>query len=430
MLCSNEIYHQTKKQKSSDTTQIVAQCHTHTHTHNLVALPAPTDSPSGADEEFGIMASTTDHEWSPSSPDYSLPGDTNATLLRRDDDDHDDDDDDDDDDDHDDHDDIHTLDVVLSNGETTNAVANAVRPPAKNKPTRRWALPKRDKSSIAHRCNAPLRHVGGIPTTSKCAQHKPKSIINALRKINSEQRKFASYDRQLHPDHKCALKHREKDRTLYWARLRIMQFRRWLSLFINNNACGNVGFINETQAGLADAMCTRAAHQAVATPNSRYLHTGCPAMWAILLAQQVWCDDHGWQVECERARDRMSFTSMESVCTSFHRTETRLPEVHADETTELLKTTKQRTEGISRRFSSHSFGTEEHIMAKIDCLNSLLKASDPNGDFRGLHVDIARAVPPALIHKLEPGAKHKRCLQINEKHFARLCSSSSSSNSS
>jgi hypothetical protein len=163
-----------------------------------------------------------------------------------------------------------------------------------------------------------------------------------------------------------------------------------------------MGLISESDAELVDVLCTRAAFQASVTIDSRTLETGCPALWAVALTQEVWArQNHGWVVEDEIKRDEMSFATMEATCYSAHGEKTMLPEVHTNESIEYRKTKKQRECGVMRRFSSHCFGGPEQILAKLDCLDSLLKASDPF-ESKGLHGDIARAIPPALIRKPKP----------------------------
>lgn len=336
---------------------------------------------------------------------------------------------------------VDALELALVHGETSEATTNFAISPRKmsTKPKRRYALPKhmlpspvpvRPHSAPAATF-APLskKLVGGVPITKTRAPPKSKHVVESLRQIRKEQRDSTRLDRQLHPDENCSLKHRDKDRNDRWARLRVLQVRRWTSLFIkgNEDEYGNFGFINEQEAEKVDAMCIRAAYQAAATPNSRTLETGCPALWACALVQEVWArEHHGWVVECEVARDNMSFSSMENICISVEGWETTLPEVHTDESVEARKTKKQREDGVSRKFSSHSFGTPEQILAKLDCLDSLLKASD-RFEGKGLHGDIARAVPPALIRKPKPAAAQARRLQIAADHYSKMTSSSSSS---
>lgn len=338
---------------------------------------------------------------------------------------------------------VDALELALLHGDDEEGCTNFASSPAKMsaKPKRRIALPKHMMPSpVAVRPHAvpavtfaPLskRLVGGVPITKTRAPPKSKHIVESLRQIRKEQRDSTRLDRQLHPDENCSLKHRDKDRNERWARLRVLQVRRWTSLFIkgNEDEYANFGFIDEMEAEKVDAMCIRAAYQAAATPNSRTLETGCPALWACALVQEVWArDHHGWVVECDLARDNMSFSSMENTCIKVEGWETTLPEVHTDESAEARKTKKQREDGVPRKFSSHSFGTPDQILAKLDCLDSLLKASD-RFEGKGLHGDIARAVPPALMRKPKPAAAQARRLEIAANHFAKKVSSASSSSS-
>lgn len=339
--------------------------------------------------------------------------------------------------------DLDALELALLHGEDEEGGTNFASSPVKMsaKPKRRVALPKLISQpsptevrphAVPAATFAPLskRLVGGVPITKTRAPPKSKHIVESLRQIRKEQRDSTRLDRQLHPDENCSLKHRDKDRNERWARLRVLQVRRWTSLFIrgDEDEYANFGFIDELEAEKVDALCTRAAYQAAATPNSRTLETGCPALWACALVQEVWArDHHGWVVECELARDNMSFSSMENTCIKVEGWKTTLPEVHTDESVESRKTKKQREDGVPRRFSSHSFGTPDQILAKLDCLDSLLKASDRFG--KGLHGDIARAVPPALMRKPKPAAAQARRLEIAANHFAKKVSSAAASSS-
>ena len=294
------------------------------------------------------------------------------------------------------------------------------------KPARRVALPKHNVAGeslshpIAVRPSAPLSRkiVGGVPITKQRVQHKSKYVHDKIKALQRERSNYARTDRKVHPDGTFSLKHRDKDRDSRWAQLRVLQVRRWVGLFIkgNEDEYNNFGFIDEHEADMVDAMCIRAAYEAVDTPNSRTLETACAALWACALVQEVWAREHkGWVVEDENARDKMSFKHMESVCISVEGCKTVLPERHSDDSVELNKSKSQREKGVVRKFSSHAFGTYSQILAKLDCLDSLLKASD-RFEGKGLHGDIARAKPPALIRAPKPGAQQTRRMEIRNSH--------------
>ena len=253
---------------------------------------------------------------------------------------------------------------------------------------------------------APLsKFVGGVPITRSRPPPKAKGVAHREQQLRKLNRELAKMDSQMHPDMPRAhTKFRDKDRDEKWATLRTHQTQRVTGLYVANGRgeCGQSGLITPQDAVLVDALCTRAAHQAANTPRSRGLETGSAALWAIALVQEVYSRRHGWIVEDEQLQFRLSFASMEQVCCQTQGDATFLPERHVDEVKEMCKTSAEREHGVQRKLCSHSFGSHEQILAKLDCLDKLLKASDPNGV--GLHGEIKRKLPPALMRAPKPVA--------------------------
>ena len=111
-------------------------------------------------------------------------------------------------------------------------------------------------------------------------------------------------------------KHREKDRDVRWARLRVHQVRRVTSMFVRGDDEERLGLINEHEARVVDELCKRAAFAAAAMSDSRKLETANPGLWAIILVQQVWCNSNpgGWVVNDKCGMVNLSFPTMESIC--------------------------------------------------------------------------------------------------------------------
>ena len=252
--------------------------------------------------------------------------------------------------------------------------------------------------------SAPLAHkrvgrVGGVPITKKRRAPRSKEEVQREKMIRSAQREAERADRQLEGKTSASVKHKEKDRDMNWALRRIHQSRRVTSLFTCNDSYVRSGLITEDQACTVDNLCQAAAFEAAKTPNSRHLPTGCPALWTIALVQRVWAiNNHGWVVETESAREKLSFAHMHDVCLSAQGDTTAMPEVNTNSEIEMLKTSKQKKQGVIRKFPSHSFGSQEQIEAKLSCLDDLLKASGNEG----LGEDIKRTLPPAIYSKPKP----------------------------
>ena len=200
-------------------------------------------------------------------------------------------------------------------------------------------------------------------------------------------------------------KHREKDRDVRWARLRVHQVRRVTSMFVRGDDEERLGLINEHEARVVDELCKRAAFAAAAMSDSRKLETANPGLWAIILVQQVWCNSNpgGWVVNDKCGMVNLSFPTMESICAAAQGESSRMPEIHQNDNKEVGKSKKDREVGIVRRLCAHNNGCQSACLLKIDCLDALLQASNLEGQPScSLHGDIKRMLPPALMRMHKP----------------------------
>ena len=276
--------------------------------------------------------------------------------------------------------------------------------------------------------SAPLAHkrVGGVPITKKRLPRRSKDEIVREKVIKSAQREAERDDRQLSGKHTC-VKHRDRDRDQQWASRRIHQVRRFTNLYIRGDQNERLCILTEDQACEVDDLCQAASFQATKTPHSRCLQTGSPALWTIALVQQVWSQhNNGWVTDTIEGRDRLSFANMHDVCLRAQGDSTAMPEINPNAEVEMRKTSKQRENGVVRKFPGHSFGSREQIEAKLSCLDDLLKASGNDG----LGQDIRRMLPPAMYHRPKPpvhSMSSKCASRIANHHLFGAKSSSKSS---
>jgi hypothetical protein len=253
--------------------------------------------------------------------------------------------------------------------------------------------------------SAPLaqRSVGGVLITK--SKPSGKAAIADLPRLQREVRReavlIARAERQHAAVHTAIAKHRDRDRDESWAKLRIRQTRIVVQLFAcesDGAPCGPNELINESASTLTLHLCRRAAFQATREPNSRRLPTASAAFWAIVLVQEAWCrcmNGDKWEVATKERRERLSFGALEEVYDQSKGDRHLSIEHHQDE----AMAHKMRA-GVPRRICSHSLGNKKDKLAKIQCLDALLKRS---GD-RGLHPHIVKLWQPLVVRLPKPAA--------------------------
>ena len=276
---------------------------------------------------------------------------------------------------------------------------------------------------------APLaqRMVGGMPVKRKRLDKASAEARQKEKEIRMEQRQIARLERQLDPNASRAIKHNEKDRTTRWANNRIYQSRRATGLITKNGRLEiGQGMITKDMAEVVDDLVGKAAYQAVDTPDSRHLQTANAAFWSFALAQEAFQRaNKGWVVTSVLARDSLTWDSFENVYDQCKGMTTRFPEPSEDVLVEMRKSKIDRETGTKRSICSHSFGPHKDRLAKLDCLDKLLKAW---GD-AGLHPEIKNCEPPVVISLEKPascihGPAMERRL-ANHPHYGKGRSSSS-----
>ena len=276
-------------------------------------------------------------------------------------------------------------------------------------------------------------------TNAKESKQQSKSIKRpgfeeAIRELSKEQCKISTVCTSKMP--RC-----QNYKGVQWANKRTSLCIRYAMLFVTESEALNVEkkippVLDINLIPKVFGLCKMAAMQVIATPNSSTLASASPALWAVVLVQEVWRRNNpmGWKVTNERMQEMLSFPVMKRICYHARRKESILPEdifqfdISQHEEEEEKDTTSEselyekevlnsfginpstssttssyiayrskanNNTGVSRKFCSHSFGITKDCKTKIQCLSMLLMHSDP--DEVGIHEDIINMYPPALI---------------------------------
>jgi len=258
--------------------------------------------------------------------------------------------------------------------------------------------------SVAPKASAPLaqRRVGGVPITKTRPNDRAAiaDIVRLHREVKRESLSIARAERQHSAAHGLVSKHRDKDRDTSWAKLRIRQTRIVAQLFRQQGYNGGHApaheLIDESAYGLVMHLCNLAAFQAARELGSRRLQTASAAFWAIVLVQEAWCrsmNGDKWEVPTKERREALCFDALETVYDLSKGDKHVSIEHHEDET----KAYRARS-GVTRRICSHSLGNKKEKLAKIECLDALLKR---DGD-RGLHPHILKMWQPLVVRLPKP----------------------------
>jgi len=198
--------------------------------------------------------------------------------------------------------------------------------------------------------------------------------------------------RLLHPITAGVRRHSQRDCTPHWGETRRLQCLHTTSLLTigSRNELKTVsikgGVFTEAMARRVDELVLLAARQAVLSINSRLLHTAHPFIWSCALGQQAFFElNDTYTVTTEAARHAMSWVHFAKVLHESVGMTTEMVESD-DCATQFHPPVMRRTTAI------HDLGDAKQLRRKVQCLDTLLRASDHTG----LHRRIIQCLPPLL----------------------------------